>query len=286
MYMHGSASPHTREWGYVVLDEGHKIRNPDAHITLACKRLLTTHRIILSGAPIQNKLKELWSLFDFVFPGKLGTLPVFEQEFCWPINQGGYTNASSVQVQMSYKCALVLRDLINPYILRRTKKSVALSLPKKTEQILFCNLAPAQEQQYAKYLRSKEVMAAVDGRLSLFKAISVLRKLCNHPDLLLLESRTPGQGQGGGRGKGRDWRGNPVSSKALKKVPPPDMHDYGAVERSGKIQVLQQVLRMWKRQGHRVLLFSQTRQVLDILVSTGMNQYMLACMRTRMYICV
>ncbi len=60
------------QWAYAVLDEGHKIRNPDADITLTCKRLNTAHRLILTGAPIQNNLKELWSLFDFVFPGRLG----------------------------------------------------------------------------------------------------------------------------------------------------------------------------------------------------------------------
>jgi DNA excision repair protein ERCC-6 len=63
----------------------------DADVSVVCKQLLTTHRLILTGAPIQNRLRELWSLFDFVFPGKLGTLPVFEDEFCHPINAGGYT---------------------------------------------------------------------------------------------------------------------------------------------------------------------------------------------------
>ena len=76
-----------REWGYVVLDEGHKIRNPDLDISSLAK-IKTVNRIILSGTPIQNNLIELWSLFDFVFPGRLGTLPVFQQEFSIPINIG------------------------------------------------------------------------------------------------------------------------------------------------------------------------------------------------------
>jgi hypothetical protein len=110
-----------REWGYVILDEGHKVRSPDARITLLCKQLLSVHRLVLTGSPIQNSLTELWSLFDFVFPGKLGTLPVFEDEFASPITIGGYTSASPVQVALAYKCALILRDLVNPYILRRQK---------------------------------------------------------------------------------------------------------------------------------------------------------------------
>jgi len=103
------------QWGYAILDEGHRIRNPDAAVTLACKQLHTVHRIILTGSPIQNRLKELWSLLDFVFPGRLGTLRVFEQEFATPIAQGGWANATELQVETAYKCALVLRDLINPY---------------------------------------------------------------------------------------------------------------------------------------------------------------------------
>lgn len=91
------------EWGYAVLDEGHRIRNPNAEITLVCKQLQTVHRIIMTGAPIQNKLTELWSLFDFVFPGKLGVLPVFEAEFSVPITVGGYANASPLQVSTAYR---------------------------------------------------------------------------------------------------------------------------------------------------------------------------------------
>lgn len=64
------------EFDYVVLDEGHKIRNPDADITLVCKRFRTPRRLLLTGTPMQNNLKELWSLFDFVYPGRLGTLVV------------------------------------------------------------------------------------------------------------------------------------------------------------------------------------------------------------------
>lgn len=94
------------KWGYAILDEGHRIRNPNAEVTILCKQLQTVHRIIMTGAPIQNKLAELWSLFDFVFPGKLGVLPVFEAEFAVPISVGGYANASPLQVSTAYRCEL------------------------------------------------------------------------------------------------------------------------------------------------------------------------------------
>ena len=98
-----------------MLDEGHKIRNPDADVTICAKQLQTVHRLIMTGAPIQNRLSELWSLFDFCFPGKLGTLPVFQAQFSVPIQVGGYTNASQQQVITAYRCATMLKDLISPF---------------------------------------------------------------------------------------------------------------------------------------------------------------------------
>ena len=91
----------SQDFDYVILDEGHKIRNPDAQVTLAVKQFTTSHRLILSGSPLQNNLKELWSLFDFIYPGKLGTLPVFMQQFSIPITMGGYSNANRSQVSFA-----------------------------------------------------------------------------------------------------------------------------------------------------------------------------------------
>ncbi|KAG0175755.1 hypothetical protein DFQ29_007055 [Apophysomyces sp. BC1021] len=213
-------------WGYVVLDEGHKIRNPDSETTLACKRLKTPHRIILSGTPIQNNLKELWSLFDFIFPGRLGTLPVFQTQFSVPINIGGYANATNVQVQTAYKCACMLRDLINPYLLRRMKVDVAADLPKKSEQ--------PQRQIYLQFIQSKEMDAILERRRQVLYGIDIVRKICNHPDIFNI---------------------------AVDRSDP----TYGDPEKSGKMVVVRALLNLWKKQGHRVLLFSQTRQMLDIL---------------------
>ncbi|VVB06815.1 unnamed protein product [Arabis nemorensis] len=231
------------EWGYAVLDEGHRIRNPNAEITLVCKQLQTVHRIIMTGAPIQNKLIELWSLFDFVFPGKLGVLPVFEAEFSVPITVGGYANASPLQVSTAYRCAVVLRDLIMPYLLRRMKADVNAHLTKKTEHVLFCSLTVEQRSTYRAFLASSEVEQIFDGNKNSLYGIDVMRKICNHPDLLERDHSHQ----------------NP---------------DYGNPERSGKMKVVAEILKVWKQQGHRVLLFSQTQQMLDILESFLMtNEY-------------
>lgn len=225
-----------RKWGYCVLDEGHKIRNPDSDISLTCKRVKTPHRIILSGTPIQNNLIELWSLFDFIFPGKLGTLPTFQSQFAIPINIGGYANATNVQVQTAYKCAVVLRDMISPYMLRRMKVDVAADLPKKTEKVLFCKLTKPQSDAYNDFLRSGELQSILSGKRQVLYGVDILRKICNHPDLV-----------------NRDI--------LIKKK----NYNYGAANKSGKMQVVKTLLELWTSTGHRTLLFTQTRQMLDIL---------------------
>lgn len=172
-------------WHYVILDEGHKIRNPDSQITTTVKLLKTPHRLILSGSPMQNNLKELWSLFDFIFPGKLGTLPVFLAEFGVPITQGGYANASKIQVATAFKCATVLRDTISPYLLRRAKEDVKthINLPPKNEQVLFCRLTEEQKELYVDYINSGKVMEILNGKQRVFVGLIDLRKICNHPHL-------------------------------------------------------------------------------------------------------
>ncbi|OWF44499.1 DNA excision repair protein ERCC-6-like [Mizuhopecten yessoensis] len=230
-------------WHYVVLDEGHKIRNPDAQVTVAVKQFRTYHRIILSGSPIQNNLKELWSLFDFVFPGKLGTLPDFMAHFSVPIVQGGYSNASEVQVMTAYKCACVLRDTINPYLLRRMKADVKIDLPNKNEQVLFCRLTDEQRQVYMEYLQSRECQAILSGKFQVFAGLITLRKICNHPDLCT----------GGPRLYIGEEPGEDVDLQ------------FGYKGRSGKMIVVESLLRLWKKQGHKALFFSQSRALLDIM---------------------
>ncbi|PIA19536.1 hypothetical protein COEREDRAFT_34871, partial [Coemansia reversa NRRL 1564] len=234
--------PH--RWGYAVLDEGHMIRNPDAEATLACKRLDTRHRIIATGTPIQNNLTELWSLFDFVFPGRLGTLPVFNNQFAVPITLGGYATAGDLQVRAAYRCACILRDLIDPYLLRRIKADVASDLPKKSEHVLFCRLTEMQRAAYKAFLSSGDMEKIMDGKLQMLFGVDVARKICDHPDLLLFEDELAGVGNVGSR-----------------RLPP----DYGDWRRSGKLTILHALLEMWQPQGHKVLIFSQTRQMLDII---------------------
>lgn len=223
------------EWDYAVLDEGHKIRNPNTAITIHCKELRTANRVILSGTPMQNNLIELWSLFDFVFPMRLGTLVSFRQAFEVPIKIGGYASATNFQVLTATKCAETLKAAISPYLLQRLKVDVAADLPKKSEQVLFCKLTKPQREAYEAFLNSDELTSILTGKRQSLYGIDILRKICNHPDLL--DPRLNGK-------PGYKW-GNP--------------------NKSGKMQVVKALLDMWKGYGHKTLLFSQGVQMLDVI---------------------
>lgn len=221
-------------WEYAILDEGHKIRNPNAHITIFCKELITPNRIILSGTPMQNNLTELWSLFDFVFPMRLGTLVNFRQQFEFPIKTGGYANASNLQVETAMKCAEALKETISPYLLQRFKADVAQDLPKKSERVLFCSLTKLQRAAYEQFLSSDEMRAIEAGARNALFGVDILRKICNHPDL--------------------------VDHKLRSK-----RSNYGDGAKSGKMTVVKELLDIWKKAGHKTLLFAQHRIMLDIL---------------------
>ncbi|RSL72322.1 hypothetical protein CEP54_000871 [Fusarium duplospermum] len=223
-------------WDYAVLDEGHKIRNPNAEITVTCKELNTPNRVILSGTPIQNNLTELWSLFDFIYPMRLGTLVNFRTQFEIPIRQGGYANASNLQVMTAEKCAEALKETISEYLLQRLKVDVAADLPEKTEQVLFCKLTDGQRKAYETFLKSDAVSSILSRtRQSLF-GIDTLRKICNHPDLL---------------------------DKSLASK---DGYNFGNPKLSAKLQLTKDLLqKVMIPNGHKTLLFSQGKLMLNII---------------------
>lgn len=223
------------DWAYAVLDEGHKIRNPNTAITVFAKELRTPNRVILSGTPMQNNLTELWSLFDFIYPMRLGTLVNFRNQFEIPIKHGQYANASNLDIMTGQQCAETLKDTISPYLLQRVKKDVAADLPKKTEQVLFCKLTKYQRQNYENFLKSGEMREILSKSRQSLYGIDILRKICNHPDLL---------------------------DPTLKNRPG---YKWGKAAKSGKMQVVRSLLPMWKRMGHKTLLFCQGTQMLDIL---------------------
>lgn len=136
---------------YAILDEAQNIKNPLSATARAAKRLKAQRRLALSGTPIENRLSEIWSIFDFVSPGLLGPLDKFEERYARPIDAG------------DPKAAARLRAAIHPFILRRTKAEVAKDLPEKIESDQFCELTGEQAALYGAVL--KEVRAQVLGEV-------------------------------------------------------------------------------------------------------------------------
>jgi superfamily II DNA or RNA helicase len=136
---------------YAILDEAQAIKNPLSATAQAAKELGAERRLALTGTPIENRLSEIWSIFEFVSPGLLGPLAKFEERYARPIDQGDSKQAAR------------LRAIIHPFILRRTKLEVAKDLPPKLEVDKIIDLAPDQKAIYLQVLR--EVRAQVLGEV-------------------------------------------------------------------------------------------------------------------------
>ena len=161
-------------WRLAVLDEAQAIKNPGAQQTRAVKKLKAGSRLALTGTPVENRLGDLWSIFDFVNPGLLGSAKEF----------GRFTKRLSSQEHPSYR---PLRELVRPYILRRLKtdKSVINDLPDKTEVKTFCPLSRKQAalyEQAVKELTTELAQATGIRRKGLVLAYLMrFKQICNHP---------------------------------------------------------------------------------------------------------
>ncbi|MDD3013631.1 MAG: DEAD/DEAH box helicase, partial [Candidatus Gastranaerophilales bacterium] len=179
----------------------------------------------LSGTPIENRISELWSVFDFLMPGFLYDLDEFNYRYAVPIQERGDKSVESR-----------LKKQIFPFILRRMKRDVAKDLPDKIENIAYCKMTPEQKDLYLEVLDStrEEVFQRIaengleKNRMSIFAALLRLRQICNHPRL--------------------------YDKEGIKQI-----------NESGKFEHLKEMLEEIISEGHRILLFSQFVQMLDIV---------------------
>lgn len=165
---------------YAILDEAQHIKNPLSATAAAAKKLNAKRRLALTGTPIENRLSEIWSIFDFVSPSLLGPLDKFESRFARPIEGG------------DYKTAQRLRAVIHPFILRRTKQEVAKDLPEKIETDQICDLMGEQKAVYNQIAREvkAQVMGEVDrvglakSQIHILAGLTRLRQASCDPRLL------------------------------------------------------------------------------------------------------
>jgi superfamily II DNA or RNA helicase len=213
------------EFDTAVLDEAQHIKNRQTQNAQAVKAIRSKHRLVLTGTPLENSVLDLWSIFDFLMPGYLGTAKDFHDRYELPI-------AREKDAAAQQRLARRLR----PFMLRRLKQEVAADLPAKLEQVSYCELTPDQREVYQQVIEAsrKEVLAAVGAqglaksRMVVLSALLRLRQICCDLRLLKLEHV------------------NPANS-------------------SGKLDMFGELLEEVIDGGHRVLVFSQFVSMLTLL---------------------
>ena len=196
-------------WNYMVLDEGHIIKNSKSKTTKAIKAINASHRLILSGTPIQNSVLDLWSLFDFLMPGFLGSERQFNNNYSKPIISSRNSKEKGVQERAALAVESLHRQVL-PFIMRRMKNDVLKDLPPKIIQDHYCELSPIQQHLYEECLKKEKKKPPKHSSRSspleeealekptddnpleesieshhVFQTLQYLRKVCNHPKLVL-----------------------------------------------------------------------------------------------------
>nr|MBA2285130.1 DEAD/DEAH box helicase [Ktedonobacteraceae bacterium] len=164
------------EWHRVVVDEAQNIKNPQAAQTRAILKLTAPHRLALTGTPVENRLRDLWSIFNFLNPGYLGKEAQFRKSFETPIYKGNDLAKSET-----------LKKLVEPFILRRVKtdKRIIDDLPDKIEQKMYCTLSPEQASLYEAVVKDvSEQLNGAEGiqrKGLILSTLLKLKQICNHP---------------------------------------------------------------------------------------------------------
>ncbi|XP_021503877.1 chromodomain-helicase-DNA-binding protein 3 isoform X4 [Meriones unguiculatus] len=216
-------------WACLVVDEAHRLKNNQSKFFRVLNGYKIDHKLLLTGTPLQNNLEELFHLLNFLTPERFNNLEGFLEEF------------ADISKEDQIK---KLHDLLGPHMLRRLKADVFKNMPAKTELIVRVELSPMQKKYY-KYIltRNFEALNSRGGgnQVSLLNIMMDLKKCCNHPYLF------------------------PVAAMESPKLPSGAYEGGALIKSSGKLLLLQKMLRKLKEQGHRVLIFSQMTKMLDLL---------------------
>lgn len=231
-------------WKYIVVDEGHRLKNAQCKLLKQLKFLSTENKLLLTGTPLQNNLAELWSLLNFILPDIFSSHEEFES---WFDLSGKYSNAATKEELEDKKRAQVvakLHAILRPFLLRRMKADVEQMLPRKKEIILYATMTEHQ-RNFQDHLINKtlenhlletvDIGSGMKGKLN--NLMVQLRKNCNHPDLL--ESAFNGS----------------------HFYPPVEQ----IVEQCGKFRLLDKLLGKLFERKHKVLIFTQWTKILDIM---------------------
>ncbi|CAH8520084.1 unnamed protein product [Schistosoma rodhaini] len=271
-------------WTYLILDEGHKVKNSSAKTTKAAQAIYADHCILLTGTAVQNNLKELWSLYNVTHRGRLlGTQKTFSIEYDKPITRGRERDATRAEKVHGQLMAESLRRIIDPYFLRRTKSEVLSQqynmnavvpikdkMPRKTEIVLWVYLSSIQESTYRDFLQLdnvKELLMQRTKRSPLMELV-ILKKLCDHPRLLSTEQcLNLNLNYDDGDSKGDNFHINEIVSHKIHFPPSEQL-----IKESGKFLFLHCLMKQFllelqsnpQRDSPRTLIFSQSIKFLDM----------------------
>ncbi|XP_014026516.1 DNA excision repair protein ERCC-6-like 2 isoform X2 [Salmo salar] len=279
------------DWSAVIVDEAHKIKNPNSQITGAMKELRCLVRVGLTGTILQNNLDELWCVMDWAIPRCLGSLGNFKNMFSDPIELGQKHSVTKRALATGRRAVQALAGKLSQWFLRRTKALIREQLPKKDDRVVYCSLTSFQQTVYQAVLdtedvtlllRSSEKCDCQSGRSRrkccykvnargvrvtdlYFSYLAILRKVANHVALLQSKWNTS---------KKQEQYVNEICEKVFQKFPDfTEKCKQTAFEAmsdpmySGKMKVLQRLLKHYVQRKDKVLLFSLSTKLLDVLES-------------------
>lgn len=286
-----------RLWDYVVLDEGHTIKNANTKKCKAMNELRCKHKLLLTGTPIQNNLKEFWTIINWVTDGKLfGSLSQFQEQFEGPIVSGQDPNVPVDKQKVSTEAVKLLMRLMKPILLQRKKSEHAkiLKLQQKMEMTMWIPLSERQRDLYQNYLNSLDFHFTINRTGYPVEAVNYLKTVCRHP--FLLEATAKKKEAKERKGSDCDNIDKLISQLADIGLEDSEENDSSyhlgktvfdianrkpmvdeLLRDSVKLKVLIELTQRLCNAKHRLLIFSQSKLMLDIIEESLQEKNLSSC---------
>ncbi|CAM8911859.1 unnamed protein product [Rhodiola kirilowii] len=228
-------------WHYIIIDEGHRIKNASCKLNADLKYYQSSHRLLLTGTPLQNNLEELWALLNFLLPNIFNSSEDFSQWFNKPFESTGDNSPDEALLSEEENLLIInrLHQVLRPFVLRRLKHKVENELPEKIERLVRCEPSAYQKILMKRVEDNLGSLGTAKGR-SVHNSVMELRNICNHPYLSQLHTEE-------------------IEDYVPKHYLP------SIVRLCGKLEMLDRLLPKLQATGHRVLFFSTMTRLLDVM---------------------